>query len=46
MTGNLDKLSEAELELKMKQILDEHKDLIEAVDVTPEATISDKSQQA
>ena len=46
MTGNLDKLSEAELELKMKQILDEHKYLIEAVDVTPEATISDKSQQA
>ena len=46
MTGNLDKLSEEELEFKMKQILDDHKDLIDAVDVTPAPTISDKSQQA
>jgi len=44
MTGNIDNLSEQELEFKMKQILEDHKDLIDAVDVTPESTIEDKSQ--
>ena len=44
MTGNIDNLSEQELEFKMKQILDDHKELINAVDVTPESTIEDKSQ--
>ena len=33
MTGNLDNMSEKELELKLKQILDDHKSLI---DVSPE----------
>ena len=44
MTGNIDNLSEDEIEFKMKKILEDHKDLIEAVDVTPESTIEDKSQ--
>ena len=44
MTGNIDNLSEQELELKMKQILEDNKDLIDVVDVTPESTIEDKSQ--
>jgi hypothetical protein len=37
MTGNIDNLSEKELEAKMKQILNDHKDIIEgtSVDVTP-----------
>ena len=36
--GNLDQLTEAELETKMKQILDDHKVLIDgvAIDVTNE----------
>ena len=42
MTGNLDNMSEKELEAKMAKILDDHKNLI---DVTPEG-IEDKSQQA
>ena len=44
MTGNIDNLSEDEIEFKMKKILEDHKELIEAVDVTPESTIEDKSQ--
>ena len=44
MTGNIDNLSEQELELKMKQILEDNKGLIDVVDVTPESTIEDKSQ--
>lgn len=42
MTGNLDNMSEKELEAKMAKILEDHKNLI---DVTPEG-IEDKSQQA
>tara|TARA_R110001599_G_scaffold59672_1_gene165932 strand:- start:23 stop:517 length:495 start_codon:yes stop_codon:yes gene_type:complete len=44
MTGNIDNLSEQELELKMKQILEDNKGLIDVVDVTPESKTEDKSQ--
>jgi len=44
MTGNIDNLSEQELELKMKQILEDNKGLIDIVDVTPESKTEDKSQ--
>ena len=48
MTGNIDKLSESEIESKMKQILDDHKTLIEGVVVesNDETNSQDKSQQA
>ena len=47
MTGNIDKLSESEIESKMKQILDDHKSLIEGVAVDSNETNNpDKSQQA
>ena len=48
MTGNIDKLSESEIESKMKQILDDHKSLIEGVVVesSDETNSQDKSQQA
>ena len=47
LSGNLDQLSEKELELKMKQILDDHKTLIEGVAVeTTETNNPDKLQQA
>ena len=48
MTGNIDKLSESEIESKMKQILDDHKSLIEGVVVesSDETNSLDKSQQA
>ena len=48
MTGNIDKLTEAEIESKMKQILDDHKSLIEGVVVesNDEKNSPDKSQQA
>ena len=47
MTGNIDKLSESEIESKMKQILDDHKSLIEGVVVDSNETNNpDKSQQA
>ncbi len=38
MTGNIDNLSEQELETRMKDILQDHKDLIEgtATDLVPE----------
>ena len=40
MTGNIDNLSEQELESRMKDILQDHKDIIEgtAVDITEEST--------
>ena len=38
MTGNLDQLSEDELQAKMKQILDDHKNLI---NITPEEEIKE-----
>ena len=38
MTGNLDNMSEKELESKLKQILDDHKSLI---DVSPEETTTE-----
>ena len=48
MTGNIDKLSESEIESKMKQILDDLKTLIEGVVVesNDETNSQDKSQQA
>ena len=48
MTGNIDKLSESEIESKMKQILDDHKTLIEGVVVesNDEKNSPDKLQQA
>ena len=48
MTGNIDKLSESEIESKMKQILDDHKSLIEGVVVesSDEKNSLDKSPQA
>ena len=48
MTGNIVKLSESEIESKMKQILDDHKSLIEGVVVesSDEKNSPDKSQQA
>ena len=48
MTGNIDKLSESEIESKRKQILDDHKSLIEGVVVesNDETNNPDKSQQA
>ena len=46
MTGNIDKLSESEIESKMKQILDDHKSLIECVVIesNDEKNSLDKSQ--
>jgi len=46
--GNLDQLTESELETKMKQILDDHKVLIDGVtiDVTNEKNNLNKSQPA
>ncbi len=43
MTGNIDQLSEQELEARMKDILKDHKDIIEgtAVDVVQETVIED-----
>ena len=40
MTGNIDNLSEQELESRMKDILKDHKDIIEgtATDITEEPT--------
>jgi len=40
MTGNIDNLSEQELESRMKDILKDHKDIIEgtAQDITEEST--------
>ena len=38
MTGNLDQLSEDELQAKMRQILDDHKNLI---NITPEEEIKE-----
>ena len=48
LSGNLDQLSESELESKMKQILDDHKTLIEgvSVDVTNEKNSLNKSPEA
>ena len=48
LSGNLDNMSEKELESKMKQILDDHKSLIEGVVVesNDEKNSPDKSQQA
>ena len=45
MTGNIDNLSEEELESRMKDILKDHKDIIEgtATDIQPEATESPKN---
>ena len=40
MTGNLDNMSESELELKLKQILDDHKNII---NITEEETTSSES---
>ena len=46
LSGNLDQLSEKELESRMKQILDDHKVLIDgvAIDVTNEKNNLNKSQ--
>ena len=43
MTGSIDQLSEQELEARMKDILKDHKDIIEgtAVDVVQETIIED-----
>ena len=41
MTGNLDQLSEEELESRMKQILDDHKTLI---NITPEEEIKESKK--
>ena len=48
LSGNLDQLSETELESKMKQILDDHKTLIEgvSVEVTNEKNSLNKSPEA
>jgi len=48
LSGNLDQLTESELESKMKQILDDHKTLIEgvAVEVTNETNSLNKSPEA
>ena len=43
LSGNIDQLSEKELESRMKDILESHKTLIEGVEVES-ATIEDKSQ--
>jgi len=45
MTGNIDNLSEEELENRMKDILKDHKDIIEgtAVEVVQEAAESPKN---
>ena len=45
MTGNIDNLSEEELESRKKDILKDHKDIIEgtATDIQPEATESPKN---
>ena len=42
MTGNIDNLSEQELELKMKQILEDNKGLIDVINITPEIKTEDK----
>ena len=46
LSGNLDQLSEKELESKMKQILDDHKTLIEGVAVETKNDSLNKSQLA
>ena len=48
LSGNLDQLTESELESKMKQILDDHKTLIEgvAVEVTNETNSLNKPPEA
>jgi|TARA_Y100001951_G_scaffold91156_1_gene84945 hypothetical protein len=48
LSGNLDQLTESELESKMKQILDDHKTLIEgvAVEVSNEKNSLNKSPEA
>ena len=48
LSGNLDQLPESELESKMKQILDDHKTLIEgvAVEVSNEKNSLNKSPEA
>ena len=43
LSGNLDNMSEKELESKMKQILDDHKTLI---NITPEEEIEESIEQA
>jgi|TARA_Y100000287_G_scaffold150403_1_gene125762 phage terminase small subunit len=43
LSGNLDNMSEKELEAKMKQILDDHKTLI---NITPEEEIEESIEQA
>ena len=43
LSGNLDNMSEKELEAKMKQILDDHKTLI---NITPEEEIKESIEQA
>ena len=43
LSGNLDNMSEKELEAKMKQILDDHKTLI---NITPEEEIEESTEQA
>ena len=43
LSGNLDNMSEKELEAKMKQILDDHKTLIK---ITPEEEIEESIEQA
>jgi len=43
MTSNIDNMSEKELEAKMKQILDDHKTLI---NITPEEEIEESIEQA
>ena len=46
LSGNLDNMSEKELESKMKQILDDHKTLIEGVAVETKNDSLNKSQLA
>ena len=48
LSGNLDQLTESELESKMKQILDDHKTLIEgvAVEISTEKNSLNKSPEA
>jgi len=45
MTGNIDKLSEQEIEERMKQILNDHKDIIEGTStvVTPTKPVKSKN---
>ena len=47
MTGNLDQMSEEELQAKMKQILEDHKNIINITaeeDVTSELVSSEASE--